>query len=91
MKRHQARGRHLRDTGLLHALLRIPDADALLSHPQMGASWEAMVVEEIIRQFNALGESCEYSYYRTGGGAQADHGFCSCSSAARVACSVASS
>ncbi len=63
---------YLRDTGLLHALLRIPDHDALLSHPQMGASWEAMVVEEVIRQFNGMGEACEYSYYRTGGGAEVD-------------------
>ena len=28
---------YLRDSGLLHALLRIPDAEALLSHPQVGA------------------------------------------------------
>lgn len=63
---------YLRDSGLLHALLRIPDADALLSHPQMGASWEGMVVEEILRQLNALGVPCEYSYYRTGAGAEVD-------------------
>ena len=63
---------YLRDTGLLHALLRIPDLDALLSHPQMGASWEGMVVEEIVRQTNAHGIATEYSYYRTGGGAEVD-------------------
>lgn len=63
---------YLRDTGLLHALLRIPDLDALMSHPQFGASWEALAVEEIIRQFNALGVACEYSYYRTGAGAEVD-------------------
>jgi uncharacterized protein len=63
---------YLRDTGLLHALLRIPDLDALLSHPQMGASWEGMVVEEIFRQLNAQGVACDYSYYRTGGGAEVD-------------------
>jgi len=63
---------YLRDTGLTHALLRIPDGDALLSHPQMGASWEAMVVEEILRQFNAAGMAADYSYYRTGGGAEVD-------------------
>ncbi len=63
---------YLRDTGLLHALLHIPDQDALMSHPQFGASWEAMAVEEIIRQFNALGVACEYSYYRTGAGAEVD-------------------
>jgi uncharacterized protein len=63
---------YLRDSGLLHALLRIPDGDALLSHPQMGASWEGMVVEEILRQLEALGVGHEYSYYRTGGGAEVD-------------------
>lgn len=63
---------YLRDSGLLHALLRIPDRDALLSHPQMGASWEGMVVEEIIRQLNARGVAHDYAYYRTGGGAEVD-------------------
>jgi hypothetical protein len=63
---------YLRDTGLLHALLRIPDLDALLSHPQVGASWETMAVEEIIRQLNGLGAACQYSYYRTGAGAEVD-------------------
>ena len=63
---------YLRDSGLLHALLRIPDGDALLSHPQTGASWEGMVVEEILRQLSALGVAHEYSYYRTGAGAEVD-------------------
>ena len=63
---------YLRDSGLLHALLRVPDAQALLSHPQMGASWEGMVVEEILRQLSALGVAHEYSYYRTGAGAEVD-------------------
>jgi hypothetical protein len=63
---------YLRDSGLLHALLRIPDLEALLSHPQMGVSWEGMVVEEILRQLTALGVAHQYSYYRTGGGAEVD-------------------
>ena len=63
---------YLRDTGLLHALLRVPDLSAFLSHPQAGASWEAMVVEEILRQLNATGAAFDYSYYRTGGGAEVD-------------------
>ena len=63
---------YLRDSGLLHALLRIPDADALGSHPQMGASWEGMVVEEVLRQLGALGVAHDYSYYRTGAGAEVD-------------------
>lgn len=63
---------YLRDCGLLHALLRIPDGEALSSHPQMGASWEGMVVEEILRQLNTLGVAHDYSYYRTGAGAEVD-------------------
>ncbi len=63
---------HLRDSGLLHALLRIPDQEALLTHPQMGSSWEGMVVEEVIRQLNGLGVGHQYAHYRTAGGAQVD-------------------
>ena len=63
---------YLRDSGLLHALLRIPDGEALLSHPQMGASWEGMVVEEMIRQLHGLGIGHQCAYYRTGGGAEVD-------------------
>lgn len=63
---------YVRDSGLLHALLHISDSDAMLSHPQMGASWEGMVVEEILRQLNALGVAHEPSYYRTGAGAEVD-------------------
>jgi predicted AAA+ superfamily ATPase len=63
---------YLRDSGLLHSLLRIPDMDALLSHPQMGASWEGMVVEEILRHLNTRGIPHQYSHYRTGGGAEVD-------------------
>ena len=63
---------YLRDSGLLHALLHIPDTNALLSHPQMGASWEGMVAEEILRHLSALGVAHQYSYYRTGAGAEVD-------------------
>lgn len=63
---------YLRDSGLLHSLLRIPDLDALWSHPQAGASWEGMVVEEILRQLNAFGAAYDCSYYRTGAGAEVD-------------------
>ena len=63
---------YLRDSGLVHSLLRIPDMDALLSHPQMGRSWEGMVIEEVIRQLNAKGVGHEAYYYRTSGGAEVD-------------------
>lgn len=63
---------YLRDSGLLHYLLRIPDIDSLLAHPGMGQSWEGMVIEEIIRGLNCLGTGFDYYYYRTGGGAEVD-------------------
>jgi len=40
---------YFRDTGILHPLLGINDAMQLITHPKLGASWEAFVIEEIIR------------------------------------------
>ncbi len=40
---------YLRDSGLLHALLSIPDRDALWSHPAVGASWEGFALEQVLR------------------------------------------
>lgn len=63
---------YLRDSGLLHHLLRIADLDTLLSHPRMGASWEGMVIEQILRGLSARGVPFEASFYRTQGGAEVD-------------------
>jgi uncharacterized protein len=57
---------------MLHFLLHIDTQQSLLSHPVMGFSWEAMVMEEIIRGFNILGVNFDYYYYRTGSGAEVD-------------------
>ena len=40
---------YLRDSGILHALLDIPSEAALHSHPNVGASWEGFVIEQVIR------------------------------------------
>jgi hypothetical protein len=63
---------YLRDSGLGHHALRVPDVTALLSHPQAGALWEGMVVEEICRQLSQRGIGFDAYYYRTGGGAEVD-------------------
>ena len=63
---------YMRDSGLLHHLLRISDLDLLLGHPQMGRSWEGMIVEQILRGLGAAGIPCEYSHYRTANGAEVD-------------------
>lgn len=38
-----------RDSGLLHALLSIPDGMALLGHPSVGASWEGFAIEQVLQ------------------------------------------
>ena len=63
---------YLRDSGLLHHLLHIPSRRRLLSHPQMGASWEGMVIEEILRGLQARGVAHSAYYYRTAAGAEVD-------------------
>ncbi len=42
---------YIRDTGLLHALLRIPNRKELEQHPKVGASWEGYAIEEVLRAF----------------------------------------
>lgn len=42
---------YLRDSGILHALLRIGSQRDLLLHPKLGASWEGFVIEEVLDHF----------------------------------------
>ncbi len=63
---------YLRDTGLLHFLLHQYSLSDLLVHPGMGNSWEGLVIENIIRGFNALGTHFDFYYYRTSAGAEVD-------------------
>ncbi len=60
---------YLRDSGLLHTLLRLDNYDEILSHPISGASWEGFVIESLIR---AAPMRTEASYYRTAAGAEID-------------------
>jgi predicted AAA+ superfamily ATPase len=39
---------YLRDTGLLHSLLKISSYDDLASNPVLGASWESFCIEQIL-------------------------------------------
>lgn len=56
---------YLRDTGLLHALLSLPDARSLMGHPKVGASWEGFAVEQILRR---TGSAHAYFWATHGGG-----------------------
>ncbi len=60
---------YVRDSGLVHALLGIPDKDTLLAHPVVGQSWECFVVENLIA---VAPEGVDAYFYRTGGGAEID-------------------
>ena len=60
---------YVRDSGLLHHLLRIREVNDLLGHPSTGASWESFVVEQICGQLDA---SSQVSFYRTAAGAELD-------------------
>jgi predicted AAA+ superfamily ATPase len=42
---------YLRDSGLLHAFLSLPDYHGLIGHPRLGASWEGFAIEQILRRF----------------------------------------
>ena len=59
----------MRDSGILHALLGIPDKEALLSHPALGASWETWVIDNLL---TAAGPATQAYFYRTAAGAEVD-------------------
>ena len=60
---------YVRDSGLVHALLGIPDLDALLGHPVVGSSWEGFAIEMLI---TVAPRGTEAYYYRTAAGAEID-------------------
>ena len=60
---------YVRDSGIVHALLGIPDHNALAGHPVVGASWEGFIIENLL---SAAPDSTNASFYRTGAGAEID-------------------
>ena len=59
---------YVRDTGLLHALLRIESVTDLDSHPKRGASWEGFALEHVLRR---VGDR-HASFWATHNGAELD-------------------
>lgn len=59
----------VRDSGLVHALLGIPDQEALLGHPVVGGSWEGFVVETLL---SVAPHGTQSYFYRSSGGAEVD-------------------
>jgi len=58
------------DSGLLHALLNLPEPADLESHPLLGASWEGFVIEQVIRTLKAEEDEC--FFWATHAGAELD-------------------
>ncbi len=59
---------YLRDSGLLHSLLTIPDEQVLFGHPKVGASWEGYVIEQALQALHPA----EAYFWATHSGAELD-------------------
>ena len=59
---------YLRDSGLLHGLLGLPDRSSLLAHPRVGASWEGFAIEQAL----SVIRPAEAYFWATHGGAELD-------------------
>lgn len=60
---------YVRDSGLVHGLLGLPDKETLVGHPVVGASWEGFAIESLAA---IAGDDVTASFYRTSGGAEVD-------------------
>ena len=60
---------YIRDTGILHTLIKTADKEELFGHPAVGVSWESFVTEQI-RQLKPV--HLDLYFYRTHQGAEAD-------------------
>ncbi len=58
----------VRDSGILHQLLAIPDYNSLLGNPIFGSSWEGVVVENVIVNM----PDWDFYFYRTASGDELD-------------------
>ncbi|MXX64885.1 MAG: ATP-binding protein [Acidimicrobiia bacterium] len=59
---------YIRDSGLLHRLLGIGSLLELERHPMLGASWEGMIIEQLLARY----PNSYPSYWATHGGAELD-------------------
>ena len=60
---------YVRDSGIVHALLRLSTLDDVLGHPIAGGSWEGLVIESLLA---AAPEGTDATFYRTSAGAEID-------------------
>ncbi|MCK5801159.1 MAG: ATP-binding protein [Deltaproteobacteria bacterium] len=61
---------YLTDSGLLHSLLGLDQAEDLLGHPKLGASWEGFALGAVTRHLGVRPDEC--FFWATHGGAELD-------------------
>lgn len=61
---------YVADSGLLHALLDLPDRVAVERHPVLGASWEGFVIEQLVAATRARPD--QIYFWATHSGAELD-------------------
>lgn len=59
---------YVRDSGLLHTLLNLPNAASVEGHPKLGASWEGFVIEQVA----AISGHEDLFFWATHSGAELD-------------------
>ena len=60
---------YVRDSGLVHTLLRLDHEESVLGHPVAGGSWEGFVIETLMR---SAPERARASFYGTATGVEVD-------------------
>jgi hypothetical protein len=63
---------YIRDTGILHYLLGISTRRNLLESPKLGASWEGMMIEQLIALERLTHRGSQFYFYRIHGGGEID-------------------
>jgi len=63
---------YLRDSGLLHTLMRVQDMDMLYGQPWLGQSWEGFIIEQILAALEIKNKSVTPYYFRSSDGYELD-------------------
>ena len=63
---------YLRDSGLLHALMRVQDLEMLYGQPWLGQSWEGFIIEQTIATLNIKNQTATPYYFRSSDGYELD-------------------
>ncbi|WPJ97873.1 ATP-binding protein [Coraliomargarita algicola] len=63
---------YIRDSGLLHALMRIQDMDMLYGQPWLGQSWEGFIIEQTLTVLSMKNKTATPYYFRSSDGYELD-------------------